>query len=130
MTISFTNAVRNQICSQIASLANGGKLRIFAGPNATGNLLVELTLSNPAFLAPVNGSMTANPISASTVAASGTAQSWALFSSNLNSTLPNTSLMLGTVGVAGSGADLTMDNTALLVNQTAAITTFTFVAPL
>jgi hypothetical protein len=38
--------------------------------------------------------------------------------------------MLGTVGVAGSGADLTMDNTALLVNQTAAITTFTFVAPL
>lgn len=130
MAISFTNQVRNQLCIQIASLSNGGKLRIYNGPNATGDLLVELQLSNPAFLAPVNGSMVANPISAAVVAASGTAQSWSLFSSNLNATLPNTSLLTGSVGLSGSGADLTMDNTSLILNQTVAVTAFNFVAPL
>lgn len=130
MAITFSNQVRNQICTQIGSLSNSGKIRIFAGPNATGDLLVELTMSNPAFLAPVNGSMTSNPISAATVSASGTAQSWALVSSSLNTTIPNTTIMTGSVGLTGSGADLVMDNTSLLVNQTAAITVFNFVAPL
>ena len=112
MTIGIVTATRNSRVDEINTATNvsgPGALRVYNGTRpATGGtattLLAEFTMSNPAFVTPaVAGVMTANSISATTIAASGTA-TWFRIVDGAGS-----SVLDGSVGLVASGADLEFD---------------------
>lgn len=130
MAVTFSTLARNEVCSLVNGLSNAGEIVIYDGADLTGNVLLRLTLTNPAFQTPSSGSMTANPVAVGTAIASGTATSWGLYTSASHVDHPTQLVIQGTIGVSGSGADMILDTTTILVNQTTAITNFSFVAPL
>lgn len=118
-------AIRNAKADVMATEANGGFLRVYSGSRratpddaATGTMLVELTLSNPAFGAAVDGVLTANAITSGTAAASGTASWFTVTASD------GTALFDGACGISGS--DLNMASLNIVAGASISASSFTY----
>ncbi len=130
MTTRVSTAVRNAMLDAARGLldagAGAGKLRIYTGSqpgggpsaSATGTLLVEIALNDPAFDAAASGAAAADvsPALSALATATGTA-GWArLLDSN------NVAIVDGSVTGSGGGGNLIIDNTAVVSGAAVSIT--------
>ena len=126
MAISYADALRNTRMDAITTLASDAALiRIYSGVRPTnegaeGTLLAELEGDTPFAGAAVAGVLTLNPITEDSSAnASGTASWFRIYDAGAANIVCD-----GSVGVAGSGADLILDSTTITATQTVSIDTF------
>lgn len=126
MAITITAAARNAACNAIVDLVDVGTT------DANGDLVImtggdvevaTLAFSNPAFGAASAGVATASTITSDSSATGGTA---ALFKVQDRD---NTEVWRGTVGIAGSGADLIMSSVTIGAGDIVAVTSLTFTMP-
>ena len=124
----YSATVRNDMLTQLSNAVDGGTgagtLTLYDGTQpATGgtatNALVTITLPDPAFNAPSNGTMSTASSVSGTVGTSGTA-TWARMSDSAGTFVADFS-----VGGTGSGADIELDNTSLVAGGTVTINSFT-----
>jgi hypothetical protein len=124
-------AARNTALNAIATLANGGKLRIYDGAQpatpetAIGAqaMLAELTMNATAFGAAAAGVITAGAITADADAkATGTATWYRLFKSD-----GETALWDGSVGT--SSADLVFPTVSFVRNAQISVTSLVYALP-
>lgn len=109
-----------------------GRLRIYSGTQpatsdtaASGTLLAELTLSDPAFGAPSNGVCTAAAITGDTSAdATGTAGWFRVVDST------GAACWDGSVTATGGGGDLTLSSTSIIQGGTVNVTALNYTQPL
>lgn len=128
-SISFD--ARNAELAALASQLAGGSVELRTAPMpanadaaATGTLIATITLENPAFNTPASGSMTLiTPTTPGTAIAAGTI-AWARFK-----TSGAVAMIDADVGLSGSGALLIATKVALLVDETANITSYTHTIP-
>jgi hypothetical protein len=107
-----------------------GRLRIYTGTKpganntATGTLLVEIPLQNPAYAASASGTaaLAGTPLSAAAVAA-GVAGWFRLVNRDVAGVLD------GTVTATGGGGDLTLDNTNIATGQTVSVSSLNLTEP-
>ena len=125
---TLSTAARNAALAAIGALANGGSVRIYAAPmpatpaESGGPMLAECLLGDPAFAAPVNGTMAAPLIQADTGAdATGTAAWFRVHASTLSAVLD------GTCGTAG--ADMVMPSTDIQAGAPVTIETLVIAHP-
>jgi len=125
------NAAVDAVTGRVDAGTAAGKLRIYTGAQPasandapTGTLLVEITLSDPAFGAAANGQAAAAgmPKSANAVA-SGTAGWFRIVDSNGNTVLD------GAVTATGGGGELELDNTNIASGQQVTINSLTVSIP-
>lgn len=127
--MKLANAAVNAEADTFAALLNGGTLKIYNGTQpATADtavsgqtLLATFTLPNPAFGSAVAGVVTLNAVTEVSAVASGTA-TWARWEKS-----DSTPVMDTTVGV--SGADLIINNNAIVVDNTVQVLSFTYTRP-
>ena len=112
MTLGYTEALRNTRLAEVLTLidlgASAAKFRIYDGARPASpesgvggaTLLIEFTMSDPAFPAPSSGGMVANAIASQVGLATGAATWFRILDSDDNAVLD------GSVGLSGSGADL------------------------
>lgn len=118
---TLSTTARNAAASAVVGLLNGGTLEIQTSGAA---VLAVLTFGATAFGAPATGVATANAITRDETAnATGTA---ALFVAKNSTTGTEIS---GTVGIAGSGADLIVTTTSIVAGQPVEITSLTYTQP-
>ncbi len=137
MTLRLSTAARNTKVAALTSLVDAGsgagKLRIYTGGQpsggpadaATGTLLVEIALNDPAFDAPSNGSAAADvsPTPTGTASNTGTA-GWArLLDSN------NTAILDGSVTASGGGGDFIINATAVTSGSAVNLLSCTYTQP-
>jgi carbohydrate esterase-like sialic acid-specific acetylesterase len=126
--IQFSANAVTTMLNELATLLNGGKLRLYDGvdpesasdPLSGNTLLAELSFGNPAFASPVpydgGVEMTANPLTSTPANnANGTATFFRATASN------GTVLFQGLVGL--TDAELTMDTTTVTTGTEVQITT-------
>jgi hypothetical protein len=135
MALSLATSARNAAADGVVDLLDAGSgpgtIQIRTGakpatPNtaASGTLLGTLTFSDPAFGAASNGVATANAITSDNVAdASGTAGYFRALDSN------GAAVFDGTIGLTGSGADLIMNDVAIVAGGIIAISALTYTQP-
>jgi hypothetical protein len=124
MSISIAVNTRNAQLNTYGANFNSGTLVIYSGGvPATADtalsgdtVLVTLPFSSAAFAAASAGSMTANAITQTNAAASGTASFYRVFNSS--------SVCIEQGLVATSGADLNMNTTAIVAGGPVQITSF------
>ena len=124
MSISIAVNTRNAQLNTYGANFNSGTLVIYSGgvpatadTALSGNtVLVTLPFSSAAFAAASGGSMTANSITQTNAAASGTAAFYRVFNSS--------SVCIEQGMVATSGADLNMNTTAIVAGGPVQITSF------
>jgi len=113
MTMGYTTAIRNagldEIITQIDKGSGAGHLHFYSGaqPSTGGpatTMLAELVMSAVSFAAASGGEIIANAVASTTALATGTATWFRIDDSDENFAID------GTVGIAGSGADLILDN--------------------
>lgn len=117
--VASRNAGVNAICDRADAGTGPGKLRIFTGNRpatpddaASGTLLAEAILADPAFGAAANGSKTLADPGPVTGQNAGQAGYFRVVDSDSNVVLE------GTCGGTGSGADLILSNTNIAAGQT------------
>ena len=122
----LSNYFVNSQANNVATYFNSGYLFIYDGPQpananlpATGNLLVALNFSNPAFAPAVNGVLTAYALTSNVATATGTA-SWFRTTQNDMTTV----LLDGSVGSA-AGNNLVLGTTYISTGSVVSITGFT-----
>lgn len=133
MTIAHTDGAANDALDALYDQYNSGKLRILdgsvpAGPGAaqTGTLLAEIDVPNPAFAAASGGSKAKAGTWADVGLAAGVATYYRLVQAADDGAADENDIReQGTVGEAGSGADLILSNTDIAVDQPVSVTTFT-----
>lgn len=135
MAIQYSTTLRNAQLDQVEIVTGAtAKLRLYSGPapaNAaaasTGTMLVEITLPADYFNNASGGTKTklGTWTGQGTVAA-GTGTNAGYF--RLFDNAGTTCHMQGTVGVTGSGADMTLDNTSIATNQVVNVNTFSITA--
>ena len=137
MTVRISTAARNAMVGAIAALVDGGsgagKLRVYTGSQpaggpgsaATGTLLLEITLNDPAFDAAASGSaaLDVSPALSGTGVADGTA-GWARILDSAN-----TAVVDGSVTATGGGGDITVSTTAISTGLTVNLTGLTLTQP-
>lgn len=116
LTTRAKNAALDGIVDEIDSGSSAGNLQIL---DADGNELATLPLTNPAFGAANNGSVTANTITTDTTVNAGTATQFKVFTSG------GSEVFSGTVTVTSGGGDLTLTNVNLFAGDTLAVSSFT-----
>lgn len=133
MALTLQAITRNASCAAECALAAGGKLLIRAG----STILANIDLPSPAFETAGTGSAgearliggdATNPISSDNPvtfdgAANGNANNYQLRSA------ADALLWAGTVTATGDGGDMTLDTTAIVLDQTGALTAFTHIVP-
>ena len=126
MAISYSDTIRNARMDAITTAAgNAALIRIYAGvspPNegAEGTLLAQLVGDSPFAAGAAAGVLTLGAITDdSTANFSGMASWFRIYSAGAAAIICD-----GSVGVAGSGADLILDSTSITVSQTVSIDTF------
>lgn len=134
MTLQFSTAVRNAWLNNMEStIGVSAVLQIFSGAppaNAaaadSGTLLAEIQLDSDWLAAAGSGaaSVQAVPVSDLNANAAGTAGHF-----RLKESTKTTTHLQGTVTVTGGGGDMTIDNTAIALNQQVDLTSWTFTAP-
>lgn len=129
MAVRVSTAVRNAMVDAAAALINagsaGGVIRIYtgaqpAGPGtaASGDLLAEIDLSDPAYAAAVTGSAAIDTSPALTGIATGAGTAgWARVLDSDDNALVDCN-----VSESGGGGDLILDDTAILVGASVTIT--------
>jgi len=131
MTMGYSTAIRNaglnEIITQIDKGGSSGHLHFYAGAQpATGGpdtlMLAELVMSAVSFAAASGGEIVANAIAPTTALATGTATWFRIDDSAENFAID------GTVGLAGSGADLILDNVDFVLGATVTQDSLTIVA--
>jgi len=131
MTMGYTTAIRNagldEIITQIDKGAGAGHLHFYSGaqPSTGGpatTMLVELVMSAVSFAAAVGGEITANAIAPTTAIDTGTATWCRIDDSDENFAID------GTVGLAGSGADMILDNIDFFLGAAVAMDSLVIVA--
>jgi hypothetical protein len=118
--------IKNSVTDSFAALFNSGKLRIYTGSQpasgddaASGTLLVEITLPNPAFGAASGGVAS----KAGTWQANATASGTAGWARKLNGAL---SMNIDyAVTITGGGGDMEVQNTNIASGQQVTVTTAT-----
>lgn len=127
MTLGLATAVRNAMLDAITTQAGGSALlRIYDGTRpATGgtatNKLAELTCNATFAPASSGGVLTLNSITAAAALLTGTA-TWARLVKSDGTTL------IADMGVATSGAEVTIPSTAISSGATVSVTSATFTA--
>lgn len=132
LSTNARNAAADGVVDLIDAGAGAGTIKVYTGakpanPNTapSGTLLGTLTFSDPAFGAAATGVATAAAISPDNVAdASGTAGWFRAADSNGNAVFD------GTIGLSGSGADLIMNDTAIVAGGIIAISSLTYTQPI
>lgn len=132
MAITHVTAVRNSLAAIVSTAADAGvgaaKIQITksAGSYTAGNILAEITLSDPAFGAPSTGTITAAglPVEDTTANNTGTAVEFRLVDS------ADTEVFHGTVTATGGGGDMEMSSTGITAGDAVRITSFTYTASL
>lgn len=118
MSLSYEISLRNDLLDlislEIDKGAGAGHVHFYDGVKPVGGgaettMLVELVMSVNSFAAASGGSMTANPITSANAIATGTA-TWFRIDDSAEDYVID-----GTVGLAGSGADLILDNVDLIL---------------
>lgn len=123
MAIRISTTARNAACDAVVDLvdagAGAGKLRIYTGTQpatadtaASGTLLADATLIDPAFGAAATGTATLADPAAVTGSSAGTAGWFRVLDSN------NNTVFDGSVTATGGGGDLQLSNTSIAVGQT------------
>ncbi len=121
MTVGYATALRNSQLLAVSAAADAGTaaaiIRIYDGSRpetggAVTNLLAELTMSDPAFAAPMGGVMVAGVIAPDTATNAAGVATWFRV---VDST--GAFVLDGSVGLAGSGADMVLDDVNILINQ-------------
>jgi hypothetical protein len=115
LTTRAKNAALDGIVDEIDSGGSGNLLIL----DAAGNELATLPLTNPAFGAASDGSVTANSITTDTTVNAGTATQFKVFTSG------GSEVFRGTVTVTSGGGDLTLTNVNLFAGDTLAVSSFT-----
>lgn len=131
MALGFATTLRNNILDEITGYAGGSAiLRLYSGtqPSTGGaetTILAQLTCNATFAAAASSGTLTLNSISSDTSAnATGTATWWRLYQSD-----GTTHIMDGTVSTVAAGTgDLQLDDTAIVLGGTVAISSATFTA--
>lgn len=135
MAIAIVAGARNAAVDGVVDLADAGAaaahLKIYSGSqnadpsvDPVGTLLVNYTLSDPAFGAAASGSAALSGTPKSTTAsAAGTAGCFVLEDSN------GANVLQGSVTATGGGGDLTLDNTSIASGQTVNITSLNVSIP-
>ena len=124
MSITHSSTVRNALANLIQTnvdASGDGKLKIYSG--ALSTLLATFALPSPSFDSASSGTITANSITPITASATGTAQSFSVTDGSDNV------VFQGTVGVAGSGADLILNTTSLVTGGAVSVSSFTYASP-
>ena len=118
MAVRMPTGTRNAACDAVVDRVDAGaatgKLRIYtsaqpasANDAASGTLLAEVTLADPAFGASASGSASLTDPAAVTASAAGTAGWFRVLDSDSNTVFD------GAVTATGGGGDLTLSSTAL-----------------
>lgn len=123
------NTAQAQAAALVGSFTDGSFVKFYQGTipatpeTAIGAqvLLASVTMPTPAFTS-TNGLMTANAISAGSVASTGNAQFFRWFKSDATTVIAD-----GSVGI--SSADCNLSTTALVSGGTVQITSFTYTIP-
>lgn len=139
MAIKISNAAALAACDAIVDLVDGGagagKVRIYSGSQptdpdtaATGTLLAELTMSDPAFGAAADdtpgGIATAASITDDSSAnATGTAGYFRIVDSDDNA------IVDGSVTGTGGGGDMELSTTSITSGDTVSVTSLTLTMP-
>lgn len=114
------NAITDLVVDRADAAATAGKLRIYTGSQpadaddaASGTLLVEIELDDPAWGAAASGSaaLAGTPVS-NTAAATGTAGWFRVLDGD------DTTVFDGAVTATGGGGELELDNTSITAAQT------------
>lgn len=128
MSTKLSDVAANAQANALATLANSGYLRIYAGskpadPNTAlsgQTKLAELRFASTAFQSASAGLIIANSITPETDApASGTATWFRVFKTD-----GTTGLWDGTVGASGTGADMTINSTSIVQHAALSISDF------
>lgn len=132
LSLAARNAIVDAVAAAIDAGATGGVLRIYDGARpasadtavAGQALLAELTFASPAFSVAVDGTATANVITAD---ASANAAGTATWSRVLDS--DGTALLDLDVGESGSGAALVLNTTEITASLPVGVETLSLTAP-
>lgn len=136
MTTRLPTAARNASVASITALVDAGvgagKIELRTGSQpasandaASGTLLATWTLADPAWGSPSTGAaaLDATPVITTTAVAAGTA-GWFRMMDSANATVID-----GSAGGPGSGAQLILDNPVVAVDQTLNLTAGTMTQP-
>lgn len=128
MAERISTASRNQQADAIADDLDGGTLDIYTGSQPasandapTGDLLVSITLTSPAFGAAASGVAAKSGTWADTASDDGTA-GWFRLTGAVG-------VYDGSVTATGGGGDMELDDVSILTGQTVTINTFTITQP-
>lgn len=141
MPVRINTAARNAAAAAIAALIDGGAaaghLRVYSGAQPatpatapSGVLLLDFTLSDPAYAAPAGGTaaLDVTPAVAATGLAAGTA-GWFRLLDSTEAGAAGLGVIDGTVTGTGGGGQLELDTTTISVGVTVTITTLPMTMP-
>lgn len=120
MSVTLSSTARNTIVDAITALLNGGSIVLLTSGNVE---VATLGFGSPAFGAASSGSAVANSITSDTSATGGTAAKVSFRNSS------NVEVLQGTVGITGSGADLTAASVVITAGETVSISSLSFSQP-
>lgn len=123
MTITLSTAARNAACNAATGQVGSGAY-IKLCPSSLGTTLVNIALANPPFGSAVVGVATAQGLPL--VGVAGTAGTLARYYVHDSGAIM---IWQGTIGIAGSGADMIVDSTSIALGQAISITSWTHTQP-
>lgn len=141
MAIGISTAARSAACDAVVDLVDGGSgagvLRVYTGSkpaspgtSASGTLLAEFTLNDPAFGAAATGaaSLDVDPALTTTGEAAGTA-GWFRILDSTEAAGTGLGVIDGTVTATSGGGDLELNTTTISVGLDVEITSGTITMP-
>lgn len=141
MTVRISTGARNAMATALGATVDGGsgagKIRIYTGAqpatpatSPSGTLLLEYTLSDPAFGSPATGVITLDvtPAVTATGVAAGTA-GWFRILDSTEAAGTGLGVLDGSVTATGGGGDMTLSTTTVSVGLSVEITSMTVTVP-
>lgn len=141
MTVRINDAARNAAATAVAVLVDGGPaaghLRVYSGAQPatpatapSGTLLLDFTLSDPAFLPAAGGTVAIDTTPALVAVGTGAAEAgWFRLLDSAEAGTDGQGVIDGNVTVTGGGGDLELDTTTISVGVTVTITGLTLTMP-
>jgi hypothetical protein len=118
MSLVYNNNTRNELATAYGALFNAGTLEIRTAADA---VLATITLPNPAFGSPTDGTIAKSGTWQATASGSGVAAKAVFISSDTNKTATET--------VGESGAAITIDNETIVSGGTVTVSTYSYTVP-
>jgi hypothetical protein len=141
VTVRINDAARNAAATAIAALVDGGagagNLRVYSGAQPatpatapSGTLLLDFTLSDPAFGAPAAGTVTLDITPAVTAVGLVAAEAgWFRLLDSTEAGTDGQGIVDGSVTAVGGGGDVELDTTTISVGVTVTMTALTLTMP-